>query len=196
MRQILTAIIIVFAAPVFAASNPEAEKAIKSVVAQIDVCLNKRDAKCLGELFTEDATFGGPLERGAIVNGKAAIVRMFGNMLKDAPEGIKQVRSVEKVRFIGEDRALVDSSVKLTNLNAEEAGRQDWHSVMLMKSQGGNWLLEDVRFYVVVTGAPPTPGPTAPPTEPAKSDKPAEPAPAEEPGKVDEPGEPAPPSMG
>lgn len=199
MRKILTAIIIAFAAPALAASNPAAEKAIKSVVAQIDTCINNRDAKCLGELFAEDGTFGGPVEHGKIANGRAAIVRLYGDMLKQpVPEGMKQVRSVERIRFLGDDRALVDSSVKLTGV--ETAAGQDWHTVMLMRSQDGKWLLEDVRFYVVVTGAPPTPGPTPAPTKSAdadESEKPADPAaPAGEPGKKDEPGEPAPPSMG
>jgi uncharacterized protein (TIGR02246 family) len=197
MREILIAAILLVA-PTYAAANPEAEAAIKTAVGRIDTCINDKDSKCLGELFVDDATFGGPIGGGRIVSGKAAVLRMFEDLMKEpTPEGVKQVRSVEKIRFIGQDSAFVDSSVKLVGSKEVQGTRQDWHSTMLMKLQDGKWLLEDVRFYVVETGAPPTPGPTPPPTKAAGSDEPAEadePAGADEP--TDQPGDPAPPSMG
>jgi hypothetical protein len=70
--------------------------------------------------------------------------------------------------------------VKVTGTKASESpateSRQDWHSTALVKLQDGKWLLEDVRFYVVETGPPPTARPIA------KSEEAAEPVDTPDPG--------------
>lgn len=176
MREILIAAIML-AAPAFAAEGSNAEGAIRAVVAKIDTCLASKDTKCLDELFADDATFGGPDDGGKLITGKAAILRSLGEMMKDpGTQDVKQVRTVDRVRLIGTNRALVDSSV--TGVKEMEGDvRQAWHALMSLRLDGDKWLLEDVRSYVVVTGPPPTPlvCPTfvAPPTqEPAEAPKP------------------------
>jgi len=184
MRKILIAAVLLVA-PAYAADNPEA--AIKAAVLRIDTCVANKDMKCLGELFADDATFGGPDNAGKLLTGKSAILASFDKRMKEsAMDGVKQVRTVEKLRLMGNDRALVDTSVKLSGAkDLGEGEGQAWHAVMSVRLEGGKWLLEDVRSYVVVTGQPPTPGPTfAPlPTEPTKAPQPEKPADAAEPAK-------------
>ncbi len=159
MKKILIIALFV-AAPAFAADTAKDQAAIKAVFAQIDGCVAKGDSKCLSALFTDDATFAGPLDSGKIVNGKGGIVKFFEGMMQGT--GVKQERSVQKVRFLGDDRAFVDCSVKSMGPTTDGPVRQDWHTAAVVKRDGAKWLLEDVRFYVVETGLPPTPGPKPP----------------------------------
>ncbi len=160
MKSILIIASLFVAAPVFAGDSAVDRAAIKVVFGQIDACIAKGDSKCLSGLFADDATFAGPVDSGKIVKGKGGIVKFFEGMMQGT--GAKQERSVQNVRFIGEDRAFVDCSVKSMGPKTDGPVRQDWHSTALMKREGGKWLLEDVRFYVVETGLPPTPGPKPP----------------------------------
>jgi len=184
MREILV-VAVLLAAPAYGAS-PSAEAAIKAAVGRIDTCVGNQDMKCLGELFADDATFGGPENGGKLITGKPAILRTFEKMKGSGTDGVKQVRTVERVRLIGTDRALVDTSVKLSG--AKDLGdgvSQAWHAVMLVRLEDGKWLLEDVRSYVVVTGSPPTPVPLGSPVpiEPTKAPEPEKPVDAAEPAK-------------
>ncbi len=190
MKKILIIALLV-AAPTLAADSAKDQAAIKGVFAQIDACIAKADSKCLNGLFVDDATFAGPLDSGKIVKGKAGIVKFFEGMMQG--KGVKQERSVQNVRFIGEDRAFVDCSVKSMGSKTDAPVRQDWHSTALMRRDGGKWLLEDVRFYVVETGLPPTPGPKPPTPGAPKAATPA-PTAAGSPGAPAAPAEPAAPS--
>src|SRR5438876_10500228 len=115
MKSILIAAVVVSAAAV-AVENPAASKAdeaIKQVFVQVDRCLADNDAKCVGELLVEDATFAEPTGGAKIIKGKAQIVTTLQELM-DAPapnmKAAKRTYSVENVRMIGEDHAFVDSS--------------------------------------------------------------------------------------
>jgi hypothetical protein len=102
-------------------------------------------------------------------------------MKEPGTKSVKQQRMVQNVRFLGQDRALVDCSVKLTGMEAPDAV---WHSTALVALNGGKWLLEDVRFYVVVTGSPPPQPPAAPGLAPTQAAQPDESEPPAAPPKT------------
>ncbi len=155
MRSILIAAMVVSAVGVAiqSAAAPKADDAIKHVFAQLDDCIANNDAKCVGELLVEDATFVAPTAGAKIIKGKAEIVKTLQDLLKGAPnmKGAKQTHSVENVRMIGPDHAVVDAALEMkrTDGGAGEAPRDSYHAVAVMVLKGDKWLYEDLRSYAV-----------------------------------------------
>ena len=188
MKKTLIAAFVVSTAAVavesFSAST--ADDAIKQLFAQLDRCLADDDAKCVGELFVEDATFSEPVTGAKIIKGKAQIVKSLEELMgAPAPKmkGAKRTNTVQNVRMIGEDHALVDSSVDVAGMKpaegeAADAPRGSYHSVAVMARKGDKWLFQDIRSY----GVGPTPFPKraeGAPAEPTPGQKKPGPVPAE-----------------
>jgi uncharacterized protein (TIGR02246 family) len=181
MKRILIATIFI-ASAAFAAENPDpkAEEAIKAVFLRVDACVANRDSKCFGALFTDDATFAGPVNGGKMIKGKAQIIKAFEGMMKTpGPKGMKQKRTVENVRFVGQDRAFVDCSLTVSGEGSADNESNTYFNTALMVRKGEKWILEDVRFYIVKTPPIPTPAPLpkqpVAPTQPAQPKEPAQP---------------------
>lgn len=153
MKKILIAVLVVSTAAVAAKSFAASDDAIKQVFAQVDSCLAKNDAKCVGNQFVEDGTFSSPTRGAKIIKGKAEIVKTLEELLKGAPnmKGAKQTHSVENVRMIGADHAVVDCSLKMKAAEGEAAATagDSYHAVAVMVLKGDKWLLEDLRSYAV-----------------------------------------------
>jgi uncharacterized protein (TIGR02246 family) len=158
MKKILIAALVVSTAAVavegFAA--PNASDAIKQVFVALDRCLADNDAKCVGELLVDDATFAAPDFGSRIVKSKAQVVKTLGELMgAPAPnmKGAKRTHSVENVRMIGEDHAVVDASIAVAGVKPAEGEAADapgsYHAVAVMVLKGDKWLFEDLRSYVV-----------------------------------------------
>jgi uncharacterized protein (TIGR02246 family) len=165
MKKILIAAMVVSAGAVAVQSSaaPKADDAIKQVFVQLDSCLANNDAKCVGDLFVEDGTYAWPAGGAKITKGKAQIVKTLEELMgTPAPnrKGAKQTASVENVRMIGEDHAVVDSSIAVSGVKSPErqaanAPQASYHAVAVMAVKGDKWLFEDLRSYVVTPLPPP-----------------------------------------
>jgi uncharacterized protein (TIGR02246 family) len=161
-KTLITALLVSTAAvAVESAAASKTDDAIKQVFIQLDRCLENNDAKCVGELLVEDATFAAPTGGAKIVKGKAQIVKSLEELMgAPAPnmKGAKRTHSVENVRMIGEDHAVVDSSVEVAAKPAEgqagDAPERPYHAVAVMVRKGDKWLFEDLRSYVVEPAPP------------------------------------------
>jgi uncharacterized protein (TIGR02246 family) len=147
MKKILIAAWVVAAAAVAVESSAApADDAIKQVFAQVDACLAKRDAKCVGALFAEDATYLAPIAGAKIVKGRAAIISTIEKSM--GPADAKRpttTHAVESVRMISETHAIVDSAIQFS----ADAPPETYRDVSVMVLEGGKWLCQDVRFYMV-----------------------------------------------
>ena len=192
MKKILIAAMLI-AGPAFAAENAaaaKAEGAIKTVVAQFDTCIAKKDWNCLGDLLTDDATLVWPMAGAKVIKGKAPITKAIaGVMSGPSMKGGGQKHVIQNVRWIGQEHALVDYSAERADPKAPgsaDGGQQTWHATALMALKGGKWLIEDVRTYILEPLRSPAPvqavaltHPVAP-TQPAQPTAPAQPvAPAQ-----------------
>ena len=159
MKKTMIAALVVVTAAVAVESHAAADSAIKQVFAQLDRCLVDNDAKCVGELFVEAGTFLAPTVSTKIVKGKAQIVKTLEELMGvPAPnmKGVKRTHSVENVRMVGEEHAVVDASVegKPGEGKAGAVGGQ-YHAVAVMIRVGDKWLFEDMRSYAVGTAEVP-----------------------------------------
>ncbi|MFN8641308.1 MAG: nuclear transport factor 2 family protein [Candidatus Binatia bacterium] len=127
---------------------PKAEDGIKQTFAQLDRCVANDDAACMGELMADDATLVLP-EGGQMIRGRSQIVTSIKNLIGSAPGGGggKASNTVESVRMIGEDHALVDSVV------SGPGGKKGvtYYVVALVTRKGDRWVFQDIRQYVVDT---------------------------------------------
>jgi uncharacterized protein (TIGR02246 family) len=179
MKRIVIAVMLV-AAPAFAAENPapKAEEAIKAAFSQFDTCVAKAEPKCVGDFFADDATLAGLTGSATVVKGKAEITNALRATINEPfMKGVK--RSVQNVRMIGQDHALVDGSVKIATAKAPEGAGQTWHFTALMTLKSGKWLVQDIRSFVLEPVQPPTcaqPSPPAAAPAPTQAATPAQPA--------------------
>ncbi|MCC6848795.1 MAG: nuclear transport factor 2 family protein [Deltaproteobacteria bacterium] len=149
----LIASAIAVATPSLAASK--ADDAIKQVLAQLDRCFAASDPTCLGRLFVEDATYVAPVGDAKIIKGKARILKLLTESMGDLEkQNMKLAHSLENVRMIGEGHAVADISIKVGGQNPPQDGTGDsqhgsYRAVAVMALEGGTWLCQDLRSYVV-----------------------------------------------
>lgn len=155
MKKILV-IALCVAAPAFAGEDD----AIKPLFTQLDACIAKKDAQCIGQLLTTDATVASPglvdsMNVPKIFKSRAEAIDAFEKLMKDMPpdSGAKQRHVVRNVHLIGSDRAFVDCQVELSGVKEKPPG--DYHAVGSLIRQDGKWLIQDMRSFVVTRPAPP-----------------------------------------
>jgi uncharacterized protein (TIGR02246 family) len=153
MKSVSVAALILSVLALVAVENAAAsmEDAIKQVFVQLDRCIANNDAKCVGEFFADDATYSEPSGGAKIIKGKAQIVKKleaaFGS---PNTSGSKVTHTVENVRVIGTDHAIVDSSVTVVESKPGTSGPLgSYRDVSVMVLKGNKWFCEDVRLYVI-----------------------------------------------
>jgi len=144
MRVLLTIVVLVLAcAPAFAeepAAASVAESAIKEHFKDFDQTWAKHDAKAVAAFYTEKADI--VTEAGQTFSGRDGIEQAlsngFDNSLKDSTLTI----TVQKVRLIKPDVALVDSDVQIKQGDADA---NLLHLVSILVKQDGKWMTETSR---------------------------------------------------
>lgn len=128
------------------------EAEIKQFAATLDQAWNKGDFKALGDCYDKDAVVRMP--SGQAVEGRDAIV-------KKAQAGDPKARptrktTIDKVRFVGSDLALVDTVTELSAANRPQP--IELRMVALNVKKDGKWRILELRPYPVRSQrAPSTP---------------------------------------
>ena len=145
MRFVLAgALCCVISVAVVAQSTPTAppeEAAVRDVVRRYVEAREKRDAKLLAALFTEDAdqmTTAGEWRRG-----RENVVR-GGLASSQANPGSRQI-AIEAVRFLAPGVALADGRYEITDPQAGAAPRRMWTTFVLMRDRPGEWRVAAIR---------------------------------------------------
>jgi uncharacterized protein (TIGR02246 family) len=117
-----------------AAATNEGEDAIRAVSASFVKAYNAKDAKALGELFTEGAAIED--DDGTITQGRDAIVDRYTNHFKEGDKGTLAV-DVDSIRFLSPTLAEETGTATIK----EDSGPPDEnrYSVLYVK-QDGRWL--------------------------------------------------------
>ncbi len=82
------------------------EQLIRNMVAEAVSRFNNGDVSVIRELWDEDADYVGV--DGTLITGRAAIEELIGRMLKASSGKVNQNATIERVRFLAPDIALVD----------------------------------------------------------------------------------------
>ncbi len=135
MRWLILPILILTAPAVF----PQDEAAVKAVVGRYVDAREMRNAAAVEALFTQDADQ--LVSTGEWRRGRDAIVK--GTLASSESTGGHRSITVEAVRFISADIALVDGRYVISGL-AEGQPRRMW-STFLMKLTPDGWRIAAIR---------------------------------------------------
>jgi uncharacterized protein (TIGR02246 family) len=111
---------------------------IRAVVGEYLAARERRDAKAIGALFTEDAdqlTSSGDWRKG-----RDEIVR--GTLASSQQSGGQRTITIETVRFPHPDMAIADGRYELAGVN--EGTRKMWTSFVFVRA-GGEWRIAAIR---------------------------------------------------
>jgi len=142
MRFFISAFVIVLACGPALSEEPasSAEAAVKEHFKDFDQTWAKHDAKALAAFYTEKAEI--VTESGQTFSGRdgieEALSQAFDNSLKDSTLTV----TVQKIRMIKPDVALVDSEAQIKQGDAEA---NTLHLVTVLVKQDGKWMTETSR---------------------------------------------------
>ena len=143
------------------AAKTSKDDAVKAVFASIDAAFAKHDAKVFEPLFADDATFIAPMGDAKLIKGKAEIMKAHEAMFANGPmKDATAKHTVENIRWVGKDTAIVDSSVEFTGMHMDMpagAPMPTFHALAVLTMKGGKWLLQDVRPYAIMPMPAPAP---------------------------------------
>lgn len=150
-----------------APASPNAEAAVREVMAARLKAYLAGDVKALLAMYADDPVIVNPAGVGA--RGKAEQEALLGKLTMGPGKVKNMTNEVQRVRFITPDVAVVESITRADpppNAPAEmlERSKQGGRSVTILVNQGGRWLISDWHsfFHVPPLGAPPPEGkPTA-----------------------------------
>ena len=159
MKKLFVFAVLVMSMTAFAG---EKDQAINKLVTDFSQAWTKADAKAMAALWTEDADLINPMNVRA--NGRAEIEKIFERETGQIFKGSTMQMSVEKIRWIGADYALVDVQADVQNFtdpSGKKVPSMKHHVALVTQEKDGNWSILSGRPYVFMPA----------PKEPAKKAK-------------------------
>ncbi|HZL34549.1 MAG TPA: SgcJ/EcaC family oxidoreductase [Tepidisphaeraceae bacterium] len=143
---ILCAFIALLCVPSFAADpgSDKAEQEIKARSKEFSETWAKHDAKAVAAFYTT----GGEIVTGTgtTMSGRDEIEQGLGDAFEHGLKDTTITETVEKVRLIKPDVAIVDSQAQLKGGDIAEG--RDFHLVSVLVKKDGKWLTETSRAVV------------------------------------------------
>ena len=121
---------------------------IKQAMADIDAAYDKRDAAAYIELFQEDADF--LWTTGVLSKDRNEIQQQVTNTFNFVPSGNKHISTLERIRFLKPDIAIVDGTTMFVREGASENEKPFWKSLStcVLKKEKGQWRISAVRLML------------------------------------------------
>ncbi len=133
------------------ASTPTSSGEPQTVIINFIKAWNNHDPKAMAALWVEDGDLLDPW--GKMASGKRQVERAFTSdqtgRFKDSSISL----SIEGVRFLGNDVAIVDASGSVSNAkNPDGSGAPvlEHHVLWVMQKQGGGWKVVSARPYIFI----------------------------------------------
>lgn len=156
MKSSLTCVAMLLALTAFAttARAADEDQGIKDRLAEFAAAWNQHDPKALAAVWAEDGDLINPAGRHA--KGRQEVEQLFSDEQEGIFKGTSFQITVESVRMLPGDIALVDANWKITA--APGAGQQppmpDGHVFMVMHRESGKWMVVSGRPYRFASGPP------------------------------------------
>ena|SRR5579864_1545724 len=143
---LICAMVSLLSVPVLAAesNNATAEQEIKDHSKQFADAWAKHDPKALADFYTAE----GDLTTGAgrTFSGRAEIEQCLRDAFDGGLKDTTFSETIEKVRLIKPDVAIVDSQAEITG--GENAESHKFHIIRVLVKNDGKWLTETSRAVV------------------------------------------------
>src|SRR5262245_10275058 len=133
-----------------AASRLEDERTIRMMVDQAISRFNQGDVTVIEDFWDENADYISV--DGRVITGRAQIQAYFSEILRLSAGGIQQVASIERVRFLTPELAMVDGSWTISGAH-DEAGIEfpplNGRGVEIAQKRDGQWRFVATREMVI-----------------------------------------------
>jgi uncharacterized protein (TIGR02246 family) len=130
------------------AGRSQDESDVRGIVQKYVAARESMDASAIEALFAPEADQ--LVSSGEWRKGRAAVVK--GTLASSQSTGGKRSISVESIRFVARDVAIVDGRYELTGLAGGKT-RQMW-TTLLMIREGQNWKITAIRNMLPAPPAP------------------------------------------
>ncbi|MCI0389771.1 MAG: SgcJ/EcaC family oxidoreductase [Acidobacteria bacterium] len=135
------------------ASNQEDERMIRRMIDQSISRLNKGDITAIEDFWDEDADYVGV--DGRIITGRTHIQAFFGELVMASAGRLNQSSSIDRIRFLTPEIAIVDGSWTITGAR-DNAGKEippiKGRGVEIVQKKEGQWRFVATRQMVVFKG--------------------------------------------
>jgi uncharacterized protein (TIGR02246 family) len=121
---------------------------------KFNAAFNRFDPKEVAKFWEEDGTLIGP--NGARGVGRQGVEKVYAGNVEAFLRGTTSAFTVETVRMLGNDLALVDVAHELRGARMPDGslGTMKLHVVVLARRNGMDWLWVDTRPYAFLPPAP------------------------------------------
>ncbi|MCW2938751.1 MAG: hypothetical protein JWN00_1736 [Actinomycetia bacterium] len=141
-----------------ASSIQDEERAVLAVFDAASSAWTDGDANAFVEWYAEDATVILP---GFYLRGKADVRAGMGNAFAGPLQGSERIHTIQSVRFLSDDTAIVITRSATTFPGEAEPPAERWESATWVLSKGeGRWLFE--AYHSCAAGAEPAGADPAP----------------------------------
>lgn len=151
LSTILVCLLSLNAPPTDAAAE---EREIRAFLSTRQDAFIREDSKWLAGHFTENGEHIDSFGRRTL--GRAAIEKAYRSIF-DAPQhhGVKTVQTIDEIRCITSDAAVVNGTFHLTNLK-DEAGKplpdRSGQTILVLVKQGKEWMIDVLRSDIKSKG--------------------------------------------
>lgn len=132
----------------------EAEPSLEASLRSFNEAFNRFDTKQVAAYWAEDGTLLSP--SGELGSGRSGVEATYRHDCETILQGTSSTFSIESVRRLGNDLALMDCEHELRNARMPNGstGTMRLHVVMLAKRSGTGWLWLDARPYAFIQPPP------------------------------------------
>jgi uncharacterized protein (TIGR02246 family) len=134
--------------------TPIVEPSLADTCKKFNVAFNRADAKKVAAFWEEAGTLIGP--SGNRGTGQSGVERVFADDVNQFLRGTSSSFSIETVRMLGRDLALLDLEHAILGARMPDGtiGTLKLHAVILARRQGTEWRWLDARPYGFLPSKP------------------------------------------
>lgn len=128
----------------------EDKQSVLRLATELDRRWNERDAKAFADLFDVDGDFR--FHTGSWVRGKVSIEDFWrGEVFPRLPEGMRHVVTTKCVRFVTDNVAIGDGTLRLVYLiEGQERVHLETEGTLLAVKKNARWYISAVRLTTLV----------------------------------------------
>ncbi len=133
---------------------PATEPSLADTCARFNAAFNRADVKEVAAFWESDGTLISPT--GSRGNGRSGVEKVFAEDVNQFLRGTTSTFTIEAVRSIGRDLALLDMdhAIQGARLPDGTIGTMKLHTVILAHRQGTEWHWLDARPYGFLPAPP------------------------------------------
>jgi uncharacterized protein (TIGR02246 family) len=128
----------------------EDKRSVLQLATELDRTWNRRDARAFADLFDTNGDFR--FHTGAWIKGKASIEGFWSSQVfPGLSEGMRHTVTPKHIRFIGENVAIGDGTLRVTDaIEGHERVHLETEGTLLAVKKNARWYISAIRLATLV----------------------------------------------